>query len=617
MPVYERAFNAVFKPLLTHLHGPKNGTMHLSLSIPVLDWMETNEPSMHLLITDLVRSGTLELLSGPYHQSILSFLTPKDRSNQIEMTTTYLRKRFSQRSKTLFSYAQVFTPQLINTANLCCIDSLIISTKDPNRTQNGFSEPFVMQELGKSVTIIPTCDKISEMVMLFGRQDISFGHLMHQCKALLDQRPTFCMAMINLDQLLQGGITSEQLLLLFDLLFSYDSTSVEEVHDGEQRIKKGYLQAGWYGYDTERGDLSCIHDVLVKDESLAYLYGRYTSLIENARSYKKDKDVRKRLEALIQNMSTGTPFLCDANASMLRSMVRKLFWRSISESDCILSSLKDYSYPIVGDYDHDELLEYLFIGKFLSCVIDSKGGSLSELTYLPSLYNYGDTFAPLIQYGKSKAVLHDVKRGTKQRLFTDIFLPGSFDLNEYSKDDMQSCLNMGKAVYDVSILDRRNTEYKLTTRTGQNQIIGGDLFLSKHFKLRQNTVLLDITLTNMSDHDIDCIYGCEIPLSIDSRTFPIVFFQLENKHNVSHEAKEIELKDVKSLRIYDEPNSTSLTLVSDTRFTLLKEDYTIDTQTILGEEQLYQHTLFLATWPLKLSVGAERKFTLGLRVERK
>ena len=88
MPVYERAFNAVFKPLLTHLHGPKNGTMHLSLSIPVLDWMETNEPSMHLLITDLVRSGTLELLSGPYHQSILSFLTPKDRSNQIEMTTT-------------------------------------------------------------------------------------------------------------------------------------------------------------------------------------------------------------------------------------------------------------------------------------------------------------------------------------------------------------------------------------------------------------------------------------------------------------------------------------------------------------------------------------------------
>ena len=617
VPAYQRALDTVYKPLLTFLHGFEHVVMQLSLSVPMYEWLEVNEPSMHLLISDLVRCQKLELLSGAYHQSVLSLLSPKDRSNQIEMTTTYLRKHFSQRSKTLFSYGQIFTPQLINTANLCCIESLIISTIDPNNGTKGFSEPFTMQELGKSVTIIPSCDPVSEWVMLFGRREISFGHLLHQIKVFLDKDPAFCMIMINLDQLMQGDIQTDQLISLFSLLFSYEPNAIEEVHTNHQPLKKGYLQSGWYGYDALRSDVHCINDIFVKDESLAYLYGRYTNMVENARMYKKDKDIRKRLESLILKMSTGTPYLCDPNASMFRSMVRKLFWRSISEADSILSSLKDYSYPTIGDFDYDDLQEYLFIGKYLSCVVDTKGGSLSELTYLPSLFNYGDTFSPYLRPEKSASNLHEIQRGVKQRLFTDIFLPNAFDLNEYSKIDNQTCLDLGSQTYDLTVLDRRSTEYKLTASTGTSDVIGGELSVVKHYKLRQNTILLDIIITNISDHDIECTYGCEIPLSIDSKSYPIVFLQLENKRNISHAEKEIELQDVKSIRIYDEPNSTALTLVSDTRFTLLKEDYTIELQTINGDEQLYQHTLFLPTWPLALHAGAERKLTIGLRIERK
>jgi len=129
--------------------------------------------------------------------------------------------------------------------------------------------------------------------------------------------------------------------------------------------------------------------------------------------------------------------------------------------------------------------------------------------------------------------------------------------------------------------------------------------------------LVDITLTNIGEEPISCIYGCEIPLSIDSHGLPISFIQLENKKNLTWQEKEVVLEQVKSLRIYDEPNSTSLTLVGDTRFTLLKEDYTIESETVLGNESLYQHTLFMASWPIVLASGGEKKITLGLRVERK
>ncbi len=181
-------------------------------------------------------------------------------------------------------------------------------------------------------------------------------------------------------------------------------------------LKKGYLQAGWYGIDACKGDLGIINELFVEDESLAYLYGRYTTMVETARMYKKDKDVRKRLEALIQKMSCGSMYICDANAPMLRSSVRKLFWRYISEADSVLTALKDYSYPVNNDFDHDALTEYLFIGKYLSCVVDPKGGALSELTYLPSLYNYGDTFSPLSQFGSTSGNHHQLPPRTKTEI---------------------------------------------------------------------------------------------------------------------------------------------------------------------------------------------------------
>jgi len=617
VPAFERALATVFKPLLTLMHHTEGSSLQLSLGVPVLEWLELTQQPVNLLLADLARSGKVELLTGSYHQTILSLLSPKDRSNQIELTTTYLRKRYGQRSKTLFCYAQAFNPQYINTMNLCCVDNLVISSYDCDKPKQEFSEPFSMQEMGKSISIFPTSTAINALVYNYARKEISFGNLLDQIQSVFDRKPAFLMAMINLDQLMQGGINEEQTTELFRLLMNYGPETIEEVHTLEAIPKKGYLQAGWYGFDSIKTNLCCINDLFVKDESFAYLYGRYTSLVECARTYKKDKDVRKRLEQLIQKVSTGTVYLCDANASMLRSSVRKLFWRYISEADSILSSLKDYSYPVVTDFDHDELDEYLVIGKYLSCVVDSKGGSLAELTYLPSLYNYGDGLSPLQGFGSSKNNQHPSIAGKKQRLFSDVFLSSEAILDEYSKVQEHHCLDMSSTVYNLCVLDRRNTEYRAVACTGESDIIGGELEISKHFKLRQNTVLLDVTLSNLSDHPVSFLYGCEIPLSIASLKSPISFLQLENKKNVQHDEAEIILKQVKSIRMFDEPNSTSLTLVADTRFTLLKEDYTIEIATVLGEEQLYQHTLFMTSWPIQLESGAEKKITLGLRVERK
>ncbi len=615
--VLERVLTSVFKPMLTYLHTNNSAVLQLYLSSFLMEWLENNHPEVNMLICDLARMGRVELLTGSYNQSVLSLLSPKDRANQIELNTTWIRKRYAQRSKTLWCYAQYFNPIYINTLALCCIDRVLISSHDAIRNEEYLEEPFQMHELGKSVQIVPTNSTVGSLVRQFSLSEISFSQLVTKLKNLLrGYSSSFCAAMVNVDQLCQGGITEEQTEELFKMLCSFEPLAIEEIYNPNEPMKKGYLEAGWYGHDCQMGDLSCFNDLFVKDESLTYLYGRFTSLLDSARNYKKDKDVRKRLELLLQKMSQGGPYVCDANASMLRSSVRKLVWRYINEADSVLFAIPDYTYPVSTDYDLDDLDEHLTIGKNISSVVDTKGGSLSELTYLPSLYNYGDTFAPLAGFGTSQC-LHPPVAGTKQRLFTDVFFPSCVPVSEYDKRDGTSCLDMGRSPYDLSVLDRRNTEYLVQAVCEENSILSSSLIIEKRFKFRQNTVLLEVSLTNRGDDQLDCMYGCEMPLSIGSKNQTTSFSVMEDHKLIAYEEAEVVVGNVKSFKIFDEPNNTMITLVADTHFTLLKEDYIIDYKTTLAEEQLYQHTLYLLVWPLSLAPGEEQKHTLGLRLERK
>jgi hypothetical protein len=616
-PVYERALVCVFKPLLTYLYNSDDTVLQLYLSGSVMEWLECNHPEVNMLIADLARKGRVELVSGSYYQSVLSLLSPKDRSNQVELDTTWIRKRYGQRPRTLWCYGEIFNPSYISTLNLCCIDKILISSHDAVHGTVCKDVPYQMQELGKTIQIVPTDDTVGSLVQRFGAREISFGHLFEQVRKRLDDESSpYCLAMINVDQLCQGNIGEQEVLSLFSLFFERGAMSIEELADPDLTMENGYLQSGWYGYDSPVSDLSCFNELFVKDEALAYLYGRYTSLWETSRSYKKDKDVRKRVDSLLLKIASGSPYVCDANGSMLRSQVRKLVWRYLSEAETVLFSQKDCNYPMDVDYDHDGNMEHLTVGKNLKAVVDAKGGALSELTYLPSLFNYGDTFSPLPGLGNSKA-FHPLEAGKKQRIFNDVLIDPSLHLDEYDKTDPVHCIDLGKNLYDLSVLDRRNTEFLATTNGYAQGFLESDVSVEKHYKFRQNTVLLDITLTNSGDEEVSFSYGTEIPLSFGTQGTVVPFSLMGNKKSNPIEEQEIVVEEVKSLRLLDEPNRTSVTIVADNRFTLLKEDYTIEYTTTLGPESLYQHTLLLPVWQMDLMPGQQQKVTIGLRLERK
>ncbi|NLZ77866.1 MAG: DUF1926 domain-containing protein [Spirochaetales bacterium] len=611
-PLFTRVLEAVLLPALTELNRSEHLVFQLALSVPFMEFLEKSHPSVNLLLTDLSRNEKLEFLSHTFFQSIPSLLAPKDRAHQIERTTTYMRRRYQTRSRTLFCPYQIFSPAYIGLMNLCFLDALMVSTHNPHTGKTCFSEPVVMQELGKRGVILPIDDEIGKAVEAYSRREIPFSKLLSTIGKVIESDRPFVLALLNFDQLATGGITAEETGELFSVLVRKGSSSTEGIEGAELSLKRGYLPMGWYGYDVKRTEFCCFNELLVRDETLHYLQGRYMTTSEHARSYRKDRDVKKRLEHLIARASVGSIYIGDAYDTFLHSQVRKLYWRSIHEIDSILASLKDFSYPNASDYDYDGLDEHLVISKFLSCVIDAKGGALSELTYLPSLHNYGDSFNPLPIYGTMDHLLHPPKPGVKQRIFTDLFFGEEYVVDEYDKRDEAKVLNLEERVYDLEVIDRRSTEYMLRTVC---DLEGGELRIAKHYKIRQNTVLLDITLANTGEEELFFQYGTELVLALSPPKEAISFILMENRKSVTIEEAECSLDQVKSLKIYDEPNHTQLTLVSDTRFFLVKEDCTIADPR--SEERHYQHTTLLCAYRIALAPDQERKITLGLRIERK
>jgi len=152
-----------YKPLLTYLYTHEDIKFVLYISIIILEWFENTYPEINMLINDMVKRKQLEMLSGGYYDPILTILPLKDRALQIEMSTTYLRKRFGKRPKGVWITDQIWDPSLVSTFKSCGINNVTINTSNKIQKKERLS-PFTMQEMGNTINIFPISKEFSDAV---------------------------------------------------------------------------------------------------------------------------------------------------------------------------------------------------------------------------------------------------------------------------------------------------------------------------------------------------------------------------------------------------------------------------------------------------------------------
>ena len=626
LKVLERALLEGYKPLLTHIYKNPSLKLHLYFSANIYEWFEANHPEMNMLIADLVKKEQLELLSGPYYQSILHLMPPKDRSGQIEKTTTLLRKRFGKRSKTVWFYNQIWSPAYVASMALGSLDRLLISPYNRLTDCSVATEPFKMHDLGKTIEVFTTDDRIDLLIDKLATMQLTKVQFVEQLNELSwDINTTYYISMINLDKLLQATALNGELgtpLELFELIIEkLNSTNSEfellNTIKVDQLDSRGFLGSSWYGRDSQLTDLNSFNELFLKYEELNHLYGRILATTEMLRIVKPNKDIKKRVESLLERATSGGAFVLDSSGGVYRNIYRKHNYRYINEALKLLNKSENISFPQELDIDFDGTKEVLWQGKNLSLVIDKRGATLAQLNYLPTGWNYGDTFTGY-QNEVTRLSMHHLVDGSFQRSFNDLFIPSKVDLENFAKSVDTHCYDSSNVEYTV-IENPENKNSLICTKEFNNLPFNfNSIEVVKTFIFKTNTIVVEYKITNKGKRAFKGFFGSELNLSVGLKNSDeISLYTVEKSKNRFLNGEKSINHNLKNFRLVDELNRTIISFAAEKRFTLLKENFKVEAPTIMGNEVLYQYTQFLPIWEMELNSGEAMELTIGFRIERR
>lgn len=597
----EYSLTHCYKPLLTYLYSRDEIKFSLYFSIAIFEWLEDTYPEINMLIHDMVKRKQLEIIAGGYYDPIFTLLSSKDRSQQLEMSVTYLRKRFGKRPKTAWITDQVWSTSLISTLHGCGIHSVLINSGSRGVT------PFTVQDLGKMVHIFPLQsahggDFLQKLLMPDFEGDVS-------------------SISINLDQMISEQLLNEQLLLIgkFTELFQEFTRDLRLNHssayvEGNPEMPLDHLPSGCYRNSRLPAGVEDYQGFIYRYPEMKMLYGKLCYSQKLSSTIKREKSLKKIVQNEILKSESYGAFSYDEWGGIYHNYLRKENYRHLIEAEksarergIFSSSLAPY------DFDFDRMDEYIYRGKNITAVIDQKGGTLSEFDYLVTSWNYLDTFLGFSDESVETAYAPGVKRG-KQNSFADVILPDSYDLFSYAKGD-PSVTPLDEVPYRLDKVDRVNR--KITFSHSADLPGTGRVEITKEYNLKSNTIAISYRLRNSGARKLSFSFGSELNLSFSHDGDEFLQFSTENSHHDKKLAEgKVVMQNVKKVSAKDFANKTLISLNSAKRFSLYKNGYYTLINTLFGEEDIYQYSILLPLWKVSLEPDQTWENSLEFHVEK-
>jgi hypothetical protein len=433
------------------------------------------------------------------------------------------------------------------------------------------------------------------------------------------------VVMINLNHLLQATHNesiSASTIELFQMVYDNVTNTSDEplllnsIPKWGQIQTRGYLPSAMYGLDSDRPEIVCVNEMLTLYNELNHLYGRLMHVSELARLYKTNKDAKKRVESLLMKCQSGGAFVLDSSGGCYRSEYRQYIYKHLNEAERILATYEGISYPREVDLDFDGSNEVICMSRHLLGIVDTTGGVLSELNYLPTGFNYCDTFSGYSAEAK-RSSLPSIEEGSSQYLFNDLFINADYGIEEYQKGNSDIAFDSGTLPWNLSYDEKNGQKVDASIELKKLPFNLGSLKIEKTYQFKSNSVVIEYNLTNIGPRTAKGVFATEMNISLGKRNDANTMYTVEKSRNrvikddtkISH--------NLNNFRLSDDQNKTLLSIASDVRFNLLHEEYNVTVDTMMGKESLYQYSLFLLSWPFDLKVGETKKWTIGWRIEKK
>ncbi|MFP4564117.1 MAG: alpha-amylase/4-alpha-glucanotransferase domain-containing protein [Spirochaetia bacterium] len=615
---FERAYQEAYKPFLTVLYNYPDIPVVLYYSGPLLEWLEHHHPEFMMLLNDMVKRRQVELLGGGYYEPILPMIPTADRIGQIEMLTTYIRKRFGKRPRGSWVTERIWEPTLTSMFNSSGMEYVFLDDtqfEDAGVDNGDVSYCHLTEDQGKVLSVFPINTEITDTIP--GKTPVEV------IKALLGYAEEDSERIVVL--LAEGeryGLrgSSHQICYRDGWFETFFSLLLE--NDGQIKLvrpnrflknnipkRKIFFPSTlprvtleWTGNSSDKDDKNQYYRQLLTrypESNLLYAKMIYTNILVN--QIRGDKYRKKSAREELWKGQCNTPYWHNMGGGIYDNGLRKAAYRSLIEAEKITHEKGIFIPSILTvDFDMDGLKEYLYQGNDLNAYVHLRGGILFELDYLSKSWNYLDTISRQREHyhDKNSSIVDAyMRKGFIDHFFTKGTSIGNFEKNM----EIEEC-SFTKKMYLVDDFDRDKKSLVLSAKGLFNSDKAPvTIELTKHYRFGKNTVQVDYTLMNHGKQKISLHFGSEINFSFQSKGMESHrIYNTSKQRNADLGNEKIEADDITSLRIDDIQNSVELKLsseVSGRMWVLPVESVSMGEN---GIESRYQSTCFVPNWTVKL-----------------
>ena len=525
----EHAYQRSYKPFLTTLYKYPTVTAAIHYSGTLLTWLHDRHPEFLMLLNDMVKRNQIEMLGGAFYEPLLPLIPASDRSGQIELLTTYLRRRFGKRPRGIWIPEFAWEPSLPVSLKNCgmeytFLDAAMFDEADiPSREQ---FRPVKTEDQGKSIEvfavqssfgltdafdtdksdpeqylkkIVNACPSGGESVIavfdagealgLWGRNDLLYGErewlsrffglLAANISALTTVLPKEYVRRPHRADRCYFGCTKAESLSKW---WYIRDAGNKEVNASLKKRGRALLPAG------------SLRQIVRRYPESAHLHAKMMHVHLVVNQIRGDRYRKKAAREELWKGQSGYALWHGQTDGIKRNGIRKASYTALIEAEKIARERGIFkAYASRDDFDLDGLDEYLFMGNVLNVYVHTVGGVAFELDYLPSAWNYLDTMGRYEEPYHGSLIPEQTFDRSPRRAFLDRVVPIETGFDEFQAGTFEVTDDLSNHVYEVYEYRRDHLEVGLST-TWRDR-----LSLTKKYTLIEERLLVRYTLSNLSE----------------------------------------------------------------------------------------------------------------------
>lgn len=458
---FEKKYDSSLKYIVSFLNEIQSACLSVSLDGTLLSWIDKKHPEFTQHISKLIGRKQAEILGGGYYNPIFPLLFPQDRTGQIELMTSEIRRTVGKKPRGMTVFNSIWDTSLIPCFESSGMEFVLLDSSLIPKEKKCYL-PLLASEQGRAVSVLPVSREFIPNPLVAPREYLR--NLFDTVNYLTKDDPYNSLTegrvvVIKIGESQFARLCeSKWLSKLFGAASEFFPDSIkitlptEYLHREETRIPS-YIPAGiqsdvakWSMKPYEETVLSASSRPTIFDFLLTYpqnkdLYNRmlYISLMLN--QCKGDKARKNSAREKLWMAQGGEAYVCDPDGVFANNAIRQQAYRNLTEAEKLVREAMNGKFlETVSCYDSngDGFKEFICAMNQYNACISLKGAQISELDIIHNTGNYADSLSRIRQFDKVEDKYH---RG--------LFVDHLFSADEFS--DYKKGLPTGSGIFSETI----------------------------------------------------------------------------------------------------------------------------------------------------------------------